>query len=123
MLLLLSSLIACSQDDETRQNENKFEQNEVENDEYNNETNKNNEHTEHMNDRHEHHEETKLIERSKSSDDQAYMEEKLNHSFFREIEVEIKYANSLDYEFEIERDRKSTRLNSSHVAISYAVFC
>src|SRR5690625_6848477 len=24
---------------------------------------------------------------------------------------------------ELERDRKSTRLNSSHVAISYAVFC
>src|SRR5207253_10650803 len=24
---------------------------------------------------------------------------------------------------EVERDRKSTRLNSSHVAISYAVFC
>src|SRR5699024_11388119 len=24
---------------------------------------------------------------------------------------------------EIERDRKSTRLNSSHVSISYAVFC
>src|SRR5438874_5191020 len=26
-------------------------------------------------------------------------------------------------DFEIERDRKSTRLNSSHVEISYAVFC
>src|SRR5690625_6984982 len=27
------------------------------------------------------------------------------------------------YPFHPERDRKSTRLNSSHVAISYAVFC
>src|SRR5690625_6421902 len=26
-------------------------------------------------------------------------------------------------EFEVAEDRKSTRLNSSHVAISYAVFC
>src|SRR3989442_2595640 len=26
-------------------------------------------------------------------------------------------------EFEVPRDRKSTRLNSSHVRISYAVFC
>src|SRR5207253_10967117 len=28
-----------------------------------------------------------------------------------------------EYHALIERDRKSTRLNSSHVAISYAVFC
>src|SRR5690625_4041383 len=27
------------------------------------------------------------------------------------------------HDLEIRRDRKSTRLNSSHVAISYAVFC
>src|SRR5699024_11723880 len=27
------------------------------------------------------------------------------------------------YNFEVETDRKSTRLNSSHVSISYAVFC
>src|SRR5690349_22072928 len=29
----------------------------------------------------------------------------------------------LDARLEAERDRKSTRLNSSHVEISYAVFC
>src|SRR5690625_2471213 len=28
-----------------------------------------------------------------------------------------------DWVFSLRRDRKSTRLNSSHVAISYAVFC
>src|SRR5207249_10113907 len=28
-----------------------------------------------------------------------------------------------DYALEINQDRKSTRLNSSHVSISYAVFC
>src|SRR5437870_10170914 len=45
------------------------------------------------------------------------------------------YTNDVDYPFRQEnnlffltnlnqkRDRKSTRLNSSHVAISYAVFC
>src|SRR5690625_9688 len=30
---------------------------------------------------------------------------------------------SIDRTFYVGRDRKSTRLNSSHVAISYAVFC
>src|SRR5690625_5846213 len=31
--------------------------------------------------------------------------------------------DALDYKAVAKRDRKSTRLNSSHVAISYAVFC
>src|SRR5207253_3834510 len=30
---------------------------------------------------------------------------------------------ALDVVLRVQRDRKSTRLNSSHVAISYAVFC
>src|SRR5207249_9681192 len=29
----------------------------------------------------------------------------------------------VDVDFDSQRDRKSTRLNSSHVSISYAVFC
>src|SRR5690625_5583059 len=33
------------------------------------------------------------------------------------------YSPKLTYKTGPERDRKSTRLNSSHVAISYAVFC
>src|SRR5207253_8572292 len=33
------------------------------------------------------------------------------------------YATKNEYDHLPERDRKSTRLNSSHVAISYAVFC
>src|SRR5690625_5481073 len=45
--------------------------------------------------------------------------------------IELNYANParsneekyLNYEDSITLDRKSTRLNSSHVAISYAVFC
>src|SRR5256885_12270228 len=32
-------------------------------------------------------------------------------------------ADQLDRRFEIHGDRKSTRLNSSHLVISYAVFC
>src|SRR3712207_8850610 len=32
-------------------------------------------------------------------------------------------AESLDHDEERDRDRKSTRLNSSHANISYAVFC
>src|SRR3989442_2987402 len=35
----------------------------------------------------------------------------------------IKVARHVNRNFSGERDRKSTRLNSSHVRISYAVFC
>src|SRR5690625_2500177 len=34
-----------------------------------------------------------------------------------------KYLNNPEYDLTNSLDRKSTRLNSSHVAISYAVFC
>src|SRR5699024_11703354 len=34
-----------------------------------------------------------------------------------------KVVEALDFANEIYEDRKSTRLNSSHVSISYAVFC
>src|SRR5690625_6308165 len=37
--------------------------------------------------------------------------------------IEGKFRPNAIYPFTMERDRKSTRLNSSHVAISYAVFC
>src|SRR5690625_1242948 len=40
----------------------------------------------------------------------------------REVEIEDPYEN-LGAQLTKEVDRKSTRLNSSHVAISYAVFC
>src|SRR5690625_6394192 len=36
--------------------------------------------------------------------------------------VEITVEGSIDGEVHLHKDRKSTRLNSSHVAISYAVF-
>src|SRR5699024_12189536 len=36
---------------------------------------------------------------------------------------EYKVSWGCDLQTEHERDRKSTRLNSSHVSISYAVFC
>src|SRR5690625_6360153 len=35
----------------------------------------------------------------------------------------VKVAADIGYPVIIKADRKSTRLNSSHVAISYAVFC
>src|SRR5439155_26808919 len=38
-------------------------------------------------------------------------------------EVRPQPAAELDGELQLAGDRKSTRLNSSHVAISYAVFC
>src|SRR5690625_6482300 len=42
---------------------------------------------------------------------------------FRQVESIKLIEESVGIEALPERDRKSTRLNSSHVAISYAVFC
>lgn len=39
-----------------------------------------------------------------NKDEQSYMEEKLANSYFREIDVEIKYENGKEYEFEIDND-------------------
>src|SRR5437660_8751749 len=41
----------------------------------------------------------------------------------RNSKSEYLRRNNSDLELRMEADRKSTRLNSSHVAISYAVFC
>src|SRR5438067_1444990 len=41
----------------------------------------------------------------------------------RQLAIEGKKRQDLGREKFLERDRKSTRLNSSHVSISYAVFC
>src|SRR5690606_41956283 len=35
----------------------------------------------------------------------------------------LRYCSAINWPFINRRDRKSTRLNSSHVKISYAVFC
>src|SRR5690625_6486192 len=44
------------------------------------------------------------------------------HRALREAGIEIS-QRFISYGNYVEEDRKSTRLNSSHVAISYAVFC
>src|SRR5690625_5413939 len=53
--------------------------------------------------------------------------EKIQRKTSIEGKLEIKDLLHIDHIFMIEEetelDRKSTRLNSSHVAISYAVFC
>src|SRR5690625_6674009 len=41
----------------------------------------------------------------------------------KEIQVNVEKRNTIGMNFYCVLDRKSTRLNSSHVAISYAVFC
>src|SRR5699024_9735669 len=53
----------------------------------------------------------------------------LQHPLYRDIETIVR-VNALDSEWGVNDldavvrgDRKSTRLNSSHVSISYAVFC
>src|SRR5690625_6607347 len=60
------------------------------------------------------------------------VQKKINQTIFQRVQYLIKQQHiQQDAEefvevigtFEIKTDRKSTRLNSSHVAISYAVFC
>src|SRR5437667_10480295 len=41
----------------------------------------------------------------------------------RETIVRLAQLSDLDLDGELRQDRKSTRLNSSHITISYAVFC
>src|SRR5437868_13170490 len=40
-----------------------------------------------------------------------------------DLSVTSRMLHVVAYDFGLKRDRKSTRLNSSHVSISYAVFC
>src|SRR5690625_6246622 len=49
----------------------------------------------------------------------------IKHIMNRKIQVNLNkpLAKFIGKSNKIKRDRKSTRLNSSHVAISYAVFC
>src|SRR5207253_8151248 len=42
---------------------------------------------------------------------------------FSKRSIPFRFPHFGDKNHEMDRDRKSTRLNSSHVAISYAVFC
>src|SRR5690625_6956190 len=50
--------------------------------------------------------------------------EKRNDEVNEEFIVQYGYTNlEIDEDGNVDVDRKSTRLNSSHVAISYAVFC
>src|SRR5690625_6354767 len=50
-----------------------------------------------------------------------YIEEKLSE---KDLDIAEQSLEKLDQLWEeAKKDRKSTRLNSSHVAISYAVFC
>src|SRR5690349_24000283 len=56
--------------------------------------------------------------RSKAGDSDA-----LNHLFARYLPSLRRWASGRLPRWTREQDRKSTRLNSSHVEISYAVFC
>src|SRR5690625_6690546 len=78
-----------------------------------------------------------LVEEAKESGEISYEDitEKLSHydidpeemdEFYEHLEtqgVEIIDDDDEEEDTESTEDRKSTRLNSSHVAISYAVFC
>src|SRR5207253_7928697 len=47
----------------------------------------------------------------------------VGHKEERSVKILTEYLKAHDFAVEMGVDRKSTRLNSSHVAISYAVFC
>src|SRR5690625_6570080 len=54
----------------------------------------------------------------------SYLHPKITHNLVQEYRQLAKSNKRKNIRGKIEyRDRKSTRLNSSHVAISYAVFC
>src|SRR5690625_5239054 len=57
--------------------------------------------------------------------DNKIQNKELKITLFNELKSKQSKVEQLEQELNIkeERDRKSTRLNSSHVAISYAVFC
>lgn len=80
-IFVVSLLMACSPaSDETRNNSS----GNIEVEEQTNNTNNN--------------------QQAVTNDDQSYMEEQLANSYFKEFEVDIKYPNDVDYEFEITRD-------------------
>src|SRR5699024_12530949 len=68
-------------------------------------------------------------------EEEGYMEKGIRQNFFtdkrgseRAVDMLIKKLKDEEFKTEypmpdFDRDRKSTRLNSSHVSISYAVFC
>src|SRR5690625_6693955 len=63
-------------------------------------------------------------ERATSEGDLERLEHRIKELEEQTEELEEDYISRLEEaEEKIKLDRKSTRLNSSHVAISYAVFC
>src|SRR2546426_7325986 len=47
----------------------------------------------------------------------------LNHELLGRLRSELPSKRQADHDIHARLDRKSTRLNSSHLVISYAVFC
>src|SRR5690606_39438487 len=65
------------------------------------------------------------LEELKVNTDQNRFEQELIY-YIEKLDIneeKVRLTNHLDYFIETMKDRKSTRLNSSHVKISYAVFC
>src|SRR5258705_7697851 len=54
-----------------------------------------------------------------------FRSQRIFHVFFSDVVIVVCVVNGfyLDKFFTTQTDRKSTRLNSSHLGISYAVFC
>src|SRR5690554_7412092 len=54
----------------------------------------------------------------------AYLSEPWGETAMKVFKIDNpEYRGIINYTYEDVKDRKSTRLNSSHVRISYAVFC
>src|SRR5690625_5888137 len=61
--------------------------------------------------------------RAAIADETAALRDAFESGRTRSIRARLDQLDALRRALRSERDRKSTRLNSSHVAISYAVFC
>src|SRR5699024_11323748 len=67
--------------------------------------------------------ETTIQNYLKQEENQSIKAELVNYPSFKEMTHDL-VSDAIDLGFfPVEKDRKSTRLNSSHVSISYAVFC
>src|SRR5699024_11584669 len=68
-------------------------------------------------------EEIEAFEREPEAIEKTATERKVNFKEQKRIQSETRRLEREISEIETTLDRKSTRLNSSHVSISYAVFC
>src|SRR5438034_4411307 len=66
---------------------------------------------------------TTIFRSERKKDFDAGFQGSVGYQINRNWAAEVNYVSLGNFEYAYEADRKSTRLNSSHTVISYAVFC